>query len=123
MWYNLKNFTSMRSTNLDNILKSYLGYHDLQGLRNSFDYKRIYLQWLGNLVSQHFFVVFTFAERLWDLVIKALHALHSSKLNLSNKIKNLQLFHITELTLNDVMTCAKYYGYKTFFPHKLMTKK
>ncbi len=33
----------MISTNLDNILKSYLGYHDLQGLLNSLDHEKNYL--------------------------------------------------------------------------------
>ncbi len=36
-----------------------------------------------------FFVIFTFAKRLWDPLVKALHALHVSKLNLLNKIEEL----------------------------------
>jgi hypothetical protein len=44
-----------------------------------------------------FFVTFTFIERLWDPFIKALHTLHVSRLNLPNKIKNLQFIHIIEL--------------------------
>jgi hypothetical protein len=35
-----------------------------------------------------FFVTFTSTERLWDPLIKDLHTLHASKLNLPNKIKN-----------------------------------
>jgi hypothetical protein len=35
------------------------------------------------------FVTFTFAERLWDHFIKALHTLHVKILNLPNKIKDL----------------------------------
>jgi len=35
------------------------------------------------------FLSFTFDERLWDPLIKVLHTLHVSKLNLLNKIKNL----------------------------------
>jgi hypothetical protein len=42
-----------------------------------------------------FFVIFTPVEKLWDLVIKALHTLHAEKLNLLNKIKNFQFVHIT----------------------------
>jgi hypothetical protein len=40
------------------------------------------------------FVTFTFAERLWDPFIKTLHTLHASKLNLPNKIEDLQSIHI-----------------------------
>ncbi len=43
-----------------------------------------------------FFVILTFVERLWDLLIKALHTLYVSKLNFSNEIEDLQSFHITE---------------------------
>jgi hypothetical protein len=44
-----------------------------------------------------FFVTFTSAERLWDPFIKVLHTLHASKLNLPNKIEDLQPVHIAEL--------------------------
>jgi hypothetical protein len=36
-----------------------------------------------------FFVTFTYAKRLWDPFIKALHTLHASRLNFPNKIKDL----------------------------------
>jgi hypothetical protein len=36
-----------------------------------------------------FFVTFTSIERLWDPLIKFLHTLYASRLNLSNKIKEL----------------------------------
>jgi hypothetical protein len=39
-----------------------------------------------------FFVIFTSDERLWDPLIRTLHTLHASKLNLPNKIKNLKFF-------------------------------
>ncbi len=42
-----------------------------------------------------FFVIITLAEKLWDLVIKALHTLHAEKLNLSNKIEYFQFIRIT----------------------------
>jgi hypothetical protein len=42
-----------------------------------------------------FFVTFTYAKRVWDFLIKTLHTLHVSRLNLSNKIENLQSVHIT----------------------------
>jgi hypothetical protein len=42
-----------------------------------------------------FFIMFTTIGRLWDPLIKTLHTLHASKLNLPNKIKNLQSIHIT----------------------------
>jgi hypothetical protein len=35
------------------------------------------------------FVTFTFAKKLWDLLIKTLHTLHASRLNLPNKIEDL----------------------------------
>jgi hypothetical protein len=35
------------------------------------------------------FVTFTSIKRLWDPFIKALHTLHTKKLNLPNKINNL----------------------------------
>jgi hypothetical protein len=44
-----------------------------------------------------FFVTFISIERLWDPLIKTLHILHVSKLNLPNKIEYLQSFHIAEL--------------------------
>jgi hypothetical protein len=36
-----------------------------------------------------FFVTFTYAKRLWDPFIKALHTLHAKKLNVPNKIEDL----------------------------------
>jgi hypothetical protein len=65
------------------------------------------------LALQTFFITFTFAKRLWDPFIKALHTLHAKNLNLLNKIENLQSIHITKLICNDPMTCARYYDYKT----------
>jgi hypothetical protein len=86
--------------NLDNILKSYLDYHDLQNLCNSPNYferlrKKLFIM-IKQLGLPTFFVIFTFVERLWDLFIKALHTLYVSRLNLSNKIEDLQSFHIIE---------------------------
>jgi hypothetical protein len=48
--------------------------------------------------------------------------LHASRLNLPNKIKNLQFVHIVELIRIDFFTCARYYDHGTFFFHKLITK-
>ncbi len=42
-----------------------------------------------------FFVIFTFAKKLWDFLIKTLHTLHAEKLNFPNKIENFQFIHIT----------------------------
>jgi hypothetical protein len=36
-----------------------------------------------------FFVTFTYAKRLWDPFIKALHTLHALRLNFRNKIEDL----------------------------------
>jgi len=52
------------------------------------------IQQLGPLA---FSVIFTFVERLWDPLLKVLHTLHASKLNLRNKIEYLQFVHILEL--------------------------
>jgi hypothetical protein len=38
MQWNLKTFQIQDELNLNNILKSYLSYHDLEGLHNSLDY-------------------------------------------------------------------------------------
>jgi hypothetical protein len=38
------------------------------------------------------FVTFIFTKRLWDPFIKVLYTLHASRLNLPNKIKDLQSF-------------------------------
>jgi hypothetical protein len=45
-----------------------------------------------------------------------------SKLNLSNKIKDLHYVHIVKLIRINPITCARYYDHKTFSFHKLMTK-
>jgi hypothetical protein len=64
------------------------------------------------------FVTFTSIKRLWDPLIKALHTLHAKKLNLPDKIEDLQSIHIIELIHNDPITCARYYDHKTsFFAH------
>jgi len=87
--------------NLDNIFKSYLGYYDLEGLCNSLDYferlQKDLFAMIQQLIPLAFFVTFTFVERLWDPLIKALHTLHASRLNLQNKIKYLQFVHISKL--------------------------
>jgi len=44
-----------------------------------------------------FFVIFIFVKRLWDPFIKILHTLHASRLNLPNKIEDLQSIRITKL--------------------------
>jgi hypothetical protein len=54
-----------------------------------------------------FFIIFTSIERLWDPLIKALWTLHAKKLNLVNKIENLQSIHIIKLICNDPITCAR----------------
>ncbi len=85
--------------NLNKNFKSYLGYHDLQGLCNSLDYferlqKNLFAM-IRQLGSPMFFVTFSSTKRLWDHFIKALHMLHALRLNFSNKIKDLQSFYIT----------------------------
>jgi hypothetical protein len=69
-----------------------------------------------------FFVTFTSVERLWNPFIKILHTLHASRLNLPNKIKDLQFAHIVKLIRIDLFTCARYYDHKTFFFTNLSQK-
>jgi hypothetical protein len=61
------------------------------------------------------FVTFTSVERLWDLLIKFLHTLHVLRLNLPNKIKDLQVVHIAELIQINPVTCVKYYDHRTSY--------
>ncbi len=84
--------------NIDNIFKSYSSYCDLEDLHNSLNYferlwKKLFVM-IQQLGPPTFFATFTFAERLWDPLIKTLHTLHASKLNLPNKIKDFQSNHI-----------------------------
>jgi hypothetical protein len=65
----------------------------MEGVHNSPNYYERLRKNLFAMIQQlgppMFFVTFTFAERLWDPLIKALHTLHASRLNLLNKIKDL----------------------------------
>ncbi len=122
----LKVYQVRDKPNLDNIFKLYKGYHDLEGLHNSIDYfeklqKNLFIM-IRQLSPPTFFIIFTSTKRLWDPFTKALHTLHVSKLNLPNKIKNLQFFHITKLIWIDHVTCVRYYDHKTSCLHKLITK-
>jgi hypothetical protein len=69
-----------------------------------------------------FFVIFTSTKSLWDALIKALHILHASTLNLLNKIEDLQSVYIVELIQIDLVTCVRYYDYITSCLCKLITK-
>jgi hypothetical protein len=95
----LKVYQVQNKPNLDNIFKLYLSYHDLEGLCNSPDYFQRLRKKLFAMIRQfglpRFFVIFTSTKILWDPFIKAFHTLHASKLNLSNKLKDLQSVHIT----------------------------
>jgi hypothetical protein len=44
---------------------------------------------VGKLGFPTFFVTFTFVERLWDPLVKVLHILFVTKINLPNKIEDL----------------------------------
>jgi hypothetical protein len=97
----------------------------LEGLRNSPNYfqrlrKKLFAIIRLSLLT--FFFTFTYIKRLWDLLIKSLHTLHASKLNLSTKIKDFRFVHIIELIWVDPITCARYYNHKTSCFHKLITK-
>jgi hypothetical protein len=52
-----------------------------------------------------FFVTFTYAKKLWNPLIKSLHTLHVSRLNLPNKIKDIQFVHIAESIRIDPIMC------------------
>jgi hypothetical protein len=85
----LKTYQICDKPNLNNIFKSYSGYCDLKSLCNSFDYferlqKNLFVM-IQQLNFPTFFVIFTFAKRFWDPLIKILHTLHASKLNFPSK--------------------------------------
>jgi len=86
-------------------------------LCTSLDYFKILRKNLFAIIKQisppTCFVTFTSIKRLWDPLIKALHTLHVKKLNLLDKIEDLQSIHIIELIHNDPITCARYYDHKT----------
>jgi len=89
----LKTYQIQDKSNLDNIVKSYLCCHDLEGLCNAPDYferlrKKIFVM-IQQLGPPTFFIIFTYVERLWDLFIKVLHTLHASRLSLPNKIEDI----------------------------------
>jgi hypothetical protein len=65
-----------------------------------------------------FFVTFTSIEIMWDPFIKVFHTLHATRLNLPNKIEDLQSFHITKLVQTNVFTSARYYDHKISTYHK-----
>ncbi len=69
-----------------------------------------------------FFITFTYVKRSWDPLIQILHTLHVSKLNLPNKIEDLQYVHIVKLIRINLFTCVKYYDHKTFCFCKLIIK-
>jgi hypothetical protein len=77
---------------------------------------------IGQFGLPTFFVTFTYVERLWDPLIRALHTLHASRLNLLNKIKDLQFIHIAKLIQIWLVTFARYYDHKTSSFSKLITK-
>ncbi len=89
----IKVYQIQNKPNLNNIFKSYLGYCDLKGLRNSFNYferlrKKIFIM-IRQFGLLTFFVTLTFVKRLWDLFITVLDALYVLRLNLPNKIKDI----------------------------------
>jgi hypothetical protein len=89
----LKVYQIWDKPNLNNIFKLYLGHRNMEGLHNSPNYFERFQKKLFAMIWQlgplMFFVTFTYVERLWDPLIKALHTLHASRLNLPNKIKYL----------------------------------
>jgi len=66
---------------------------------------------IQQLALPTFFVTFTFVEKSWDFLTKVLHTLFVSKLNLSNKIEDLQFVYIEKLIRIDPITFAKYYNH------------
>ncbi len=97
---------------LDNIFKSYLGYHDLKGLHNSPNYFERLQKHLFAPIWQFspptFFITYMSVERLWGFFIKVLHTLYASRLNFPYIIEDLQFVHIIDLIWIDLVTCIKY---------------
>jgi hypothetical protein len=62
---------------------------------------------IRQLAPPTLFVIFTFVERLWDLL---------------DKIKDLQFVHITKLIQINPITCARYYNHRTPYLCKLIAK-
>jgi hypothetical protein len=64
----LKVYQVWDKPNLNDIFKSYLGYHDLEGLHNSPNYlerlRKILFAMIQQLGPPMFFVTFTYAKRL-----------------------------------------------------------
>jgi hypothetical protein len=69
-----------------------------------------------------FFFIFTSIKRLWDPLIKALHTLYASKLNLPNKIKKLLICSYRKIDVNWTCHISKYYNHKKICFCKLITK-
>jgi len=119
----LKAYQVLNKPNLNNIFKSYLGCHDLEGLCNSPKYserlRKILFAMIWQLYPSTFFVTFTCTK---DPLIKVLHTLHVSRLNLPNKIKNLRSVHITKLIQINSITCKVFFNGK-FSPPKWQKKR
>jgi hypothetical protein len=110
-----KAFDVWDKPNLGKISKSYLGYHDFKRLCTSLDYLeslQVFFVMIKYIGLPTFFIIFTSTKRLWDLVIKTLETLHVKRLNLPNKIENLQSIHVTKFIYNDFITCVRYYDHK-----------
>jgi hypothetical protein len=103
--------------NLYQIFKSYIGYRDLQALRTLPNYLEGLRKNLFAMIKQlgppTFFVTLTSAENLWEPLIKALHSLHSKRLNMPDNFEDLQPTHIAELICTNPITCARYYDHRT----------
>jgi hypothetical protein len=112
--------------NLNQIFKSYIGYCDLQALRTSPYYleglRKNLFAMIRQLGPPTFFVTLTSAEKLWEPLIKALHSLHSKRLNMLDNFEDLQPTHIAELICTDPITCARYYDHRTSEFRKLIMK-
>jgi hypothetical protein len=72
-----------------------------------------FFAWNGVLPT--FFVISTFAKKLWDPFVKALHTLHAKKFNLLDKIPS--IYSYNKLIHIDPITCAKYYDKKNLFSY------
>ncbi len=106
----------MEKPNLDNILKSDIGYMDLSKLRTSPDYlsqlrKNVFAM-IRQLGPPTFFVTFTSAESKWPPLLKCLYDLNYKKLALNVSFDKLESKHIVDLIRCDLVTCACYYHHR-----------
>jgi hypothetical protein len=73
--------------------------------------------------SSNIFLSFLHMLKDYDILsLKFYIHLQASRLNLPNKIKDLQSVHVIKLKQIDHITCVRYNNHRTFFSLKFITK-